>query len=48
MQVARDPEMFKEYVAAALGATPDRPILIDMFLEDAIADGTDAFVPAVI
>ncbi|MBA7704244.1 Carbamoyl-phosphate synthase large chain [subsurface metagenome] len=37
-----------------MGVTPDRPILIDKFLEnaieaeaDAIADGTDAFVPAV-
>jgi carbamoyl-phosphate synthase large subunit len=41
-------------VAAAVGVTPDRPILIDKFLDnateaeaDAIADGTDAFVPAV-
>jgi carbamoyl-phosphate synthase large subunit len=46
--------MLREYVAAAVGVTPDRPILIDKFLEnaieaeaDAIADGTDAFVPAV-
>jgi len=37
-----------------VGVTPDRPILIDKFLEnaieaeaDAIADGVDAFVPAV-
>ena len=41
-------------MAAAVDVTPDRPILIDKFLEnaieaeaDAIADGTDAFVPAV-
>lgn len=54
MEVVHDEEMLKEYVAAAVGVTPDRPILIDKFLEnaieaeaDAIADGTDAFVPAV-
>jgi carbamoyl-phosphate synthase large subunit len=46
--------MLREYVAAAVDVTPERPILIDKFLEnaieaeaDAIADGTDAFVPAV-
>ena len=39
---------------AAVGVTPDRPILIDRFLNhaleceaDAISDGTHAFVPAV-
>ncbi|MGA1824021.1 MAG: carbamoyl-phosphate synthase large subunit [bacterium] len=54
MEVIYDEEMLKEYVAAAVNVTPDRPILIDKFLEnaieaeaDAIADGTDAFVPAV-
>ena len=54
MQVVHDEEMLKEYVRAAVGVTPDRPILIDKFLEnaieaeaDAIADGTDAFVPAI-
>ncbi len=54
MQVVYDEEMLREYVAAAVGVIPDRPILIDKFLEnaieaeaDAIADGTDAFVPAV-
>ena len=54
MEVVYDKEMLKEYVAAAVGVTPDRPILIDKFLAnaieteaDAIADGTDAFVPAV-
>jgi len=54
MEVVYDEEMLKEYVAAAVGVTPDRPILIDKFLEnaieaeaDAIADGKDAFVPAV-
>ncbi|MDD5312656.1 MAG: carbamoyl-phosphate synthase large subunit [Dehalococcoidia bacterium] len=54
MQVVHDEEMLKEYVRAAVGVTPDRPILIDKFLEhaieaesDAIADGVDAFVPAI-
>jgi carbamoyl-phosphate synthase large subunit len=54
MEVVHDEEMLKHYVAAAVGVTPERPILIDKFLEnaieaeaDAIADGTDAFVPAV-
>jgi carbamoyl-phosphate synthase large subunit len=54
MEVVHDEEMLKHYVAEAVGVTPERPILIDKFLEnaieaeaDAIADGTDAFVPAV-
>ena len=54
MEVIHDEEMLKHYVAAAVDVTPDRPILIDKFLEnaieaeaDAISDGIDAFVPAV-
>ncbi len=54
MEVVYDEAMLRRYVAAAVGVTPDRPILIDRFLEDAIeaeadaiADGTDAYVPAV-
>ncbi len=54
MEVIHDEEMLKHYVAAAVDVSPDRPILIDEFLEnaieaeaDAIADGTDAFVPAI-
>ena len=54
MQVVHDQEDLEEYVAAAVGVTPERPILIDKFLcnaieaeADAISDGTDAFVPAV-
>ena len=54
MEVVYDEEALRNYVAAAVGVTPDRPILIDRFLQhaieaeaDAIADGTDAFVPAV-
>lgn len=54
MEVILDEEMLSHYVAAAVDVSPERPILIDRFLEnaieleaDAIADGTDAFVPAV-
>jgi len=54
MQVVHDEEMLKRYLQAAVEVSPERPILIDKFLEnaieaeaDAIADGTDAFVPAV-
>jgi len=54
MEVIYDENMLSEYVTAAVGVTPGRPILIDKFLEnaieaeaDAIADGTDAFVPAI-
>jgi carbamoyl-phosphate synthase large subunit len=54
MEVVHDEEMLKRYVNAAVGVTPERPILIDKFLEnaieaeaDAISDGIDAFVPAV-
>ena len=54
MEVVHDEEMLRRYVTAAVDVSPNRPILIDKFLEnaieaeaDAIADGTDAFVPAV-
>ncbi|NLI30355.1 MAG: carbamoyl-phosphate synthase large subunit [Nitrospiraceae bacterium] len=54
MEVVHDDEMLAHYVARAVGVTPERPILIDKFLAnaieaeaDAIADGKDAFVPAV-
>ncbi|MBN2215600.1 MAG: carbamoyl-phosphate synthase large subunit [Bacteroidales bacterium] len=54
MKIVLDEEMLVQYVAAAVDVSPERPILIDKFLEDAIeaeadaiADGTDAFVPAV-
>jgi len=54
MEVIYDEKMLQQYVKAAVDVTPERPILIDRFLEnaieaeaDAIADGTDAFVPAV-
>ena len=54
MEVVYDRESIEQYMAAAVGVTPDRPILIDRFLKhaleceaDAISDGTHAFVPAV-
>ncbi len=54
MEVVYDNESMTEYMKAAVGVTPDRPILIDRFLNhaleceaDAISDGTNAFVPAV-
>jgi carbamoyl-phosphate synthase large subunit len=54
MEVVYDDESMAEYMNAAVGVTPDRPILIDRFLNhaleceaDAISDGTHAFVPAV-
>ncbi len=54
MEVVHDEEMLRRYVVAAVDVTPERPILIDRFLDnateaeaDALADGEDAFVPAV-
>ncbi len=54
MEVVYDDESMTEYMRAAVGVTPDRPILIDRFLNhaleceaDAISDGSHAFVPAV-
>ncbi len=54
MEVVYDDESMAGYMQAAVGVTPDRPILIDRFLNhateceaDAISDGEHAFVPAV-
>jgi carbamoyl-phosphate synthase large subunit len=54
MEVVHDDEMLRQYVTAAVDLAPERPILIDRFLAnaveaeaDALADGVDAFVPAV-
>ena len=54
MEVVYDDDSMTEYMNAAVGVTPDRPILIDRFLNhaleceaDAISDGSHAFVPAV-
>ena len=54
MEIVYDAESMTGYMNAAVGVTPDRPILIDRFLghateceADAISDGAHAFVPAV-
>ncbi|HUV78464.1 MAG TPA: carbamoyl-phosphate synthase large subunit [Desulfobacterales bacterium] len=54
MEVVQDEKSLKFYLEAAVEISPQRPILIDRFLDnaieaeaDAISDGTDAFVPAV-
>ncbi len=54
MEVVYDDEDMTFYMEAAVGVTPDRPILIDRFLHhateceaDAISDGTNVFVPSV-
>jgi len=54
MEVVYDEDMLREYVTVAVAVTPDRPILIDRFLEnaleaeaDALSDGENTFVPAV-
>ncbi len=54
MEVIYDEPMLREYVAKAVGVTPDRPLLLDRFLQealeceaDALSDGKDVFIPAV-
>jgi carbamoyl-phosphate synthase large subunit len=54
MQVIYYEDMLKQYVTAAVDVSPERPILIDKFLEnaveceaDAISDGKDVVVPSV-
>ena len=54
MEVVYDDESLTKYMSMAVGVTPDRPILIDRFLNnameceaDAISDGENVFVPAV-
>jgi carbamoyl-phosphate synthase large subunit len=55
MEVVHDNAMLQRYLSAAVEEiSPERPVLIDKFLDnaieveaDAIADGRDAFVPAV-
>jgi carbamoyl-phosphate synthase large subunit len=54
MEIVHDEEMLREYVKKAVDVSPERPIYVDRFLQeaieaeaDAICDGTDAFVPAV-
>ena len=54
MEVVYDEKQLRQYVSAAVDISPERPIMLDKFLEnateteaDAISDGTDAFVPSV-
>lgn len=54
MEIVHDEEMLIRYVNAAVDVTPERPILIDKFLEnaieaesDAICDGVDVYIPAI-
>jgi len=54
MEVVHDDNMLKMYMDLAVDVTPERPILIDKFLEnaieaeaDALSDGAQVFIPAV-
>jgi len=54
MEIVYDKDMLAYYIKRAAEITGDRPILIDRFLEnaleceaDALSDGTDVFVPAI-
>lgn len=54
MEIVHDEEMLHQYIASAVNITPDKPILIDKFLDnaieaeaDAISDGKNVFVPSV-
>ncbi len=54
MMIVLDEAMLRQYMTTVVDVSPERPILIDRFLQnaieaeaDAMADGTDAFVPAV-
>ncbi len=54
MEIVHDEDMLRRYMDAAVGVTPDRPILVDRFLghaieaeADAISSGDESFVPAI-
>ncbi len=54
MEIVYDEEMLKDYMRAAVDVSPDRPILIDKFLEDAIeaeadaiSDGEEVYIPSI-
>ncbi len=54
MEVIYDEQLLREYVAKAVGVTPDRPLYLDRFLcrameceADALSDGKDVFIPAI-
>ncbi|MBN1692099.1 MAG: carbamoyl-phosphate synthase large subunit [Dehalococcoidales bacterium] len=54
MEIIHDEEELKQYVTAAVAVTPDRPLLIERYLEDsieieadAVSDGKDVFIPTI-
>ncbi|MDD5708553.1 MAG: carbamoyl-phosphate synthase large subunit, partial [Kiritimatiellae bacterium] len=54
MEVIYDEEMLREYVDKAVGVTPECPLLLDRYLRnaleceaDALSDGQDVFIPAI-
>jgi carbamoyl-phosphate synthase large subunit len=54
MEIVHDEEELRLYVSAAVLVTPDRPILIERYLEnaieteaDALSDGEKVFIPAI-
>lgn len=54
MEVIYDRDMLCEYVEKAVGVTPERPLLLDRFLRnaleceaDALSDGKEVYIPAV-
>ena len=54
MEVIYDEKNLREYVEKAVGVTPDRPLLIDRFLKnalecesDALADSEHVYIPAI-
>jgi len=54
MECVHDEEMLRQYVLAAVDITPEKPILLDKFLDnaieaeaDAISDGKDVLIPPI-
>jgi carbamoyl-phosphate synthase large subunit len=54
MEIVFDKEMLEKYVIGAIEITPEKPMLIDKFLEDAlecevdaISDGNEVFIPSI-
>lgn len=54
MEIVYDEEKLRKYVEGAIEITPEKPMLIDKFLEDAlecevdaISDGKDVFIPSI-
>ena len=54
MQVVHNKKMFSDYVKTAIEVSPEYPMLVDKFLEqaievevDAVADGEDVYIPTV-